>query len=140
LIKEKNLRDILKISEILILNKQEAEMLVKKNKLKFKDKDLFLSLNVLGPKIIVITNKNKKTWCYNSYENKFYSIIPHKIKVVERTGAGDAFGTGFVAGLICGLNINDCLRLGLKESENVIKYFGSRNNLIKMNLKKIRRI
>ena len=61
--------------------------------------------------------------------------MPHKIKVVERTGAGDAFASGFVAGQIANKTIEQSLALGLKESEAVIKYFGSKNNLLKMKLK-----
>lgn len=138
LIKKKDLTELLRICEILILNKEEAKLL--SNKYKIKEKNILMALNSLGPKIIVITDKDKETKCYDSYSKRFYSIIPHKIKVIERTGAGDAFGSGFVAGMVCGLSINDCLKLGLKESESVIKYFGARNHLIKMNLKKIKKL
>jgi len=66
---------------------------------------------------------------------KKYSIIPHKnIKVVERTGAGDAFASGFVAGMILGRNMQKCLELGLKESESVLGHFGAKNNLLKIKM------
>ncbi|MCK5149618.1 carbohydrate kinase family protein [Candidatus Pacearchaeota archaeon] len=126
LIKEKNLKPILKLCHVLILNKEEAKILC-------KNKDLLLGLHKLGPKIIVITDKNKSISCYDG--NKKYFLKPHKIKVVERTGAGDAFASGFVAGLIVGKSISESLKLGLKESESVIKYFGAKNNLLKIKLK-----
>ncbi|MFZ5954877.1 MAG: carbohydrate kinase family protein [Nanoarchaeota archaeon] len=128
LIKEKNLSSLLKITEILILNKDEAKLLTKEN-------DLFLGLQRLGPKIIVITDKDKLIESYDSYSNKKYFLKPHKIKVVERTGAGDAFASGFVAGQIVGKTIPESLGLGLKESESVIRYFGAKNNLLRIRLR-----
>ncbi len=128
LIREKNLNSLLKITEILILNKEEAELLVKR-----KQSDLLKGLYELGPNIVVITDKNKLISCYDG--KKKYFLKPHKVKVVERTGAGDAFASGFVSGIIVGKSISESLKLGLKESESVIRYFGSKNKLIKRNLK-----
>lgn len=128
LIKHKNIHSILKLCDILVLNKEEAGMLT-------KDSDLLLGLHKLGPRIVVITDKDKKIECYDG--KKKYSINPHKnIKVVERTGAGDAFASGFVAGMIAGKNIQQSLELGLKESESVLGHFGAKNNLLRMNIKK----
>lgn len=112
LIKKKNLKEILKITEILILNHEEAKMLT-------KNKNLLKGLRSFGPKIVVITNKDKITYVYDG--KNVYSIIPHKIKVVERTGAGDAFAAEFVAGQIVGKSISESLKLALSESESVIK-------------------
>ncbi|MBD3252418.1 carbohydrate kinase family protein [Candidatus Pacearchaeota archaeon] len=131
LIKRTNLLPLLKITEILIMNKEEAELLCKKNKV--KGKNLLLRLHSLGPRIVVITDKNNPIKCYDG-KNK-YSLKPNKIKVKERTGAGDAFASGFVAGQIAGKSISESLKLGLKESESVIRYFGAKNNLIRMKLK-----
>jgi len=125
LIKKEILGDMLKLTDILILNKEEAGMLC-------KEKDKLLGLRKLGPGIVVITDKNKKIEAFDG--KKKYSLIPNKIKVVERTGAGDAFASGFVAGMITGKSIKQSLKLGLRESEAVIKYFGAKNNLIRRNL------
>jgi ribokinase len=131
-IKNMNLSSLLKITDILILNKQEAEMLLRKYDL--REKNLLIGLHNLTKGIIVITDKDKLITCYDG--NKKYSLVPHKdVKVVERTGAGDAFASGFVAGRIVGKTIEDSLKLGLRESEAVIQHFGAKNNLIRMNLK-----
>ncbi len=126
LIKRKDLKPVLKLCDVLILNKEEARMLT-------KDKDSLLGLHKLTGGIVVITDKNKLISCYDG--GKKYPLMPNKIKVVERTGAGDAFAAGFVAGQIVGKSIKDSLRLGLRESESVIKYFGAKNNLLKFKLK-----
>lgn len=126
LIKRVNLDSILRLCDILILNKEEAGMLT-------KNKDLLVGLNELGPKIVIITDKSNLISCYDGI--KKYFLRPNNIKVVERTGAGDAFASGFVAGLIKGKSIEYCLKLGLRESESVIRYFGAKNNLLRMKLK-----
>ncbi len=124
--KKKQVLDLLKLTHVLILNKEEAQMITNK-------KDLLNGLHELGPKIVVITDK--KNIIKASDGNKKYSLKPNKIKVIERTGAGDAFASGFVAGLVVGKDINFCLKLGLKESESVIQYFGAKNHLLRMKLK-----
>ena len=74
---------------VLILNKEEAYSLYKRYNAKG---GLLEGLHLLGPKIVVVTNKDKETWCYDG--KKHHKIIPHKnIHVVERTGAGDAFAS-----------------------------------------------
>jgi len=129
LIKKENLSSLLKITDILILNKQEAEMLTRKKH------DLLHNLHKLISKqgMVVITDKNKMITCYDGHNRHF--LIPNKVKVIERTGAGDAFASGFVAGQIAKKSIKNSLRLGLAESESVIKYFGAKNRLLRMKLK-----
>ncbi|MEA3248465.1 MAG: carbohydrate kinase family protein [Nanoarchaeota archaeon] len=129
LIKRENLKPILKLCDILVLNKQEAEMLCRKHK---KKGNLIVCLQELGPKIVVVTDKNKLINCSDG--NKNYFLKPNKVEVVERTGAGDAFASGFVAGVIAGKTIPESLKLGLKESESVIRYFGAKNKLLRFKL------
>lgn len=131
LIKNVNISSLIKISDILILNKEEAGILCKKNK---KKGDVLIGLRSLGPKIVVVTDKNNLVYAYDGI--KKYTIKPNKIKVVERTGAGDAFAAGFVAGIIANKPIDECLELALKEGESVIQYFGAKNKLLKINLRK----
>ena len=127
LIKSKNISPLLKLSDILILNKQEAQMLTRGKQ------NLLEELHNITKGIVVITDKDKKIQAYDG--KKKYSLMPHKIKVVERTGAGDAFASGFVAGQIVNKTIQQSLVLALKESESVIKHFGAKNNLLRIKLK-----
>lgn len=120
---------LLKLTDILVLNKEESQMLVGK-----KEKDLLKGLHELTKGTVVITDKDKKIMAYDG-KQKYY-LMPNKVKVVERTGAGDAFASGFVAGQIVGWSILDSLKLGLEESESVIRYFGAKNRLLRMKLKR----
>ncbi len=119
---------LLRMADILILNKEEAQMIVGK-----RAKDLLKSLHGITKGIIVITDKNNKIQAYTG--RKKYYLKPHKVKVVERTGAGDAFASGFVAGQVAGWSIEKSLKLGLRESESVIRYFGAKNKLLRIKLK-----
>jgi len=131
MIKNENIKDILNISEILILNKEEAQLLLKKYK--NKQKNLLESLHLLGPKIVVVTDGKNPVHAFDGIKN--YSIKPPNVKVVEKTGAGDAFASGFIAGQIIGKNINESLRLGLRESLSVISHIGSKHSLLRIKLK-----
>lgn len=134
LIKKENLSSLLKITDILVLNKEEAQMLTKKKENLLENLYKLISKNGIA----VITDKNKMITCYDGHNRSF--LIPNKVKVVERTGAGDAFASGFVAGIIAGKPIKYSLRLGLAESEGVIKHFGAKNKLLRMGLgKKIKK-
>jgi ribokinase len=128
-----DIRDLLKITYVLILNKEEATSLCKRYD--HPGENSLEELHSLGVKIVVITDKDNPVQCYDGI--KKYSVTPHKdVKAVERTGAGDAFASGFVGGLLAGLSIEKSLELGIKESESVIRYFGAKNILLKMNLKR----
>ena len=130
LIRHEDIKSLLNISEVLILNKEEGEMLCKKYG---GQGNMLRCLHGFGPKVVVVTDKDKATKCFDGV--KEYSIVPHKNKkVVDRTGAGDAFGAGFVAGMIAGYPMEKCLKLGVEESEALLGYFGAKNNLIKRKL------
>jgi ribokinase len=124
LIKKIDIRKMLLMTDVLVLNREEAELVAEKYK---------KALVELCSGIIVVTDKNKLVYAYDGIRR--YEIKPNKIDVVERTGAGDAFASGFVAGVMAGFSIERCLKLGLREAESVVKYFGAKNNLIRRRLK-----
>jgi len=52
-----------------------------------------------------------------------------KIKVIEKTGAGDAFSVGFLACFLKNNNVQYCLQGGVKNSQSVIQQIGAKNGL-----------
>ncbi|MBW2992225.1 carbohydrate kinase family protein [Candidatus Woesearchaeota archaeon] len=120
------LKPIVSKCEILVLNYEEARDLAKK-------KDIRVMLRVLseaGPKYVVITNGAKPCFAYDG--EKIYTIKPHKIKILETTGAGDAFASSFVAGIIKTNDMEFSLQLALANAEAVLTHYGAKNNLMKM--------
>lgn len=121
----KFLGKLLKNIDVLVLNKEEAGFIAGKS-----DNAAVLSkkLKKLIAGIVVITDGKRGAYCYDG--RYLYHIAAHNVKVVEATGAGDAFAASFVAGLIKDKNIEFCLQLGLANSESVITHPGAKNKLL----------
>ena len=49
---------------------------------------------------------------------------------IDDTGAGDAFGSGFVAALIHGKDVNEAIDWGRKQAANVVKFIGAKKGLM----------
>jgi len=128
----KFLAPILEKTHILILNKEEAKMLVKFG-------NLLKGLRKLGPKIVCVTDGKKECLVYDGKTK--YTLKPHRFTGKERTGAGDAFASSLVAGLIKSKDLEFCLQLASINSESVIRYFGAKNKLLTWNqaLKEIKK-
>lgn len=119
------LKKVLMNTNALILNKEEAEMLVGKGEMK----SLLKAIHKSGPEIAIITDGKKGAFASDG--KKLYFVKPHKVKVVETTGAGDAFASGFVSGLIKKNDIKFALKLGLTNAESVVCCYGAKNGLLK---------
>jgi len=136
---KKYLKPILIKTDILILNKVEAQALLKTKQT--NTKKLLLDLKHLGPPLIIITNGPKKLYTY--HQNFIYYLTPPKIKVIHTAGSGDAFAASFLAGVIKKYSFEDCLRLGQVNANSVIQHIGTKNKLLtepeaKIKISKIR--
>ena len=118
------MRRLMKDIDILILNKEEAEALAGKG-------DLFLRLKKLGAGIVCITDGKNGAKVYDGIY--LYNIGTKKVKVIETTGAGDAFSCGFITGMIKKGDIEFAMQLGISNSESVIKEKGAKNKLLNWN-------
>jgi len=129
------LKNILIRTDIFVLNKDEARLLAKKEKII----DLLESIHKLGPEIVVITDGKNDFFVFDGVF--VYSAKPNKINVVETTGAGDAFAASFLAGMIKRNNIEFAMKLALANAESVIQHHGAKNKLLGYNsaLKAIKR-
>ena len=52
-------------------------------------------------------------------------------KAVDSTGAGDAFASGFVYGIINGRGVDVCMNYGYKEASSVLRHIGAKNDLLR---------
>ena len=50
--------------------------------------------------------------------------------MVDSTGAGDAFGSGFVAGLMLGKPIEEAVEWGKKQAASVVEHIGAKKGLL----------
>lgn len=122
----KKLGLILKNTNILILNKEEAKLLLKtkSNSISF----LLKKLRGVGVGLVVVTNGAKPVYAFDG--KVVYSAQPPKVKVVHTAGCGDAFNAGFLAGIIKTEDIPFAIKLGLANSASVVQHLGTKNKLL----------
>lgn len=123
-------RDVLSVTYIIFVNRKEAEDLTGIESSEGKDKELLTAMCNLGPKIAVITDGPNGSLVFDG--NKYYKCGILPIDACERTGAGDAFGSGCLAALIKGKGFEEALIWGTVNSASVIGYVGSQRGLLKL--------
>jgi ribokinase len=119
------LSQILNDTDFLILNKEEALALA-------GEKDLETAIRIISYDcrgIIVVTDGPNPVYVYQN--NTLLVDKIKRISPVDTTGAGDAFASGFLFGLIKRKDILTCIRYGEKESASVLMHIGAKNNLLK---------
>ncbi len=122
---EEYLKDILKNTQILVLNDEEASLLVGRGDAKNK----IMKLKKIGPEIVITTDGKNPVNCIDDKDN-YYKVYPLDIKVVEATGAGDSFASSFLAGIIKTDDIEFSLKLGIVNSHSILKHKGAKNKLL----------
>jgi len=123
---KEGLREILEVTEVILLNKEEAAGLLGS---KGEMKELLKNLASLGPKIVVITDGVNGSWSFDGKTVRLAGIFPES-ETVERTGAGDAYSTAFVAGLISGEEVGQAMRWGSANASSVVEHIGAREGLL----------
>ena len=125
------LRNIISHLNILDLNKEEAEYITG---LKGIEKNLKWLKNLVKD-VVVITDGKNGAYAYDG--NFFYRIKGRKTKVVETTGAGDAFASTFLYSYIKKGDISKSLKLAMTNAMSVVSNYGAQNGLLSsMDLKK----
>jgi sugar/nucleoside kinase (ribokinase family) len=124
-----DLKKLLKIAKILILNKNEALEVASKAKSKnINIKSLFALLHQLGPEIVCITDGTSGAWASEG-KNILHSPIK-KVKTIDVTGAGDAFAAGFLGFFLKRKSIKESLRAGILNSASVVRHIGTTKGLL----------
>lgn len=121
--------DILSKSYLIFVNREEAEKLTGFKDSQGKERELLTALSKLGPRISVITDGGAGSMVYNGQKFIRSGVLP--VDAYERTGAGDAFGSGFLSALIKNRPIEEALLWGTVNSASVIGYTGPQRGLLK---------
>ncbi len=117
----------LKNTYLLFLNKEEAIRLV--NNKTSDISELLKALQEYGPSIVVITDG--KNGSYNIDEQKIIrSEKIQEVQVIEKTGAGDAYASGFLAAIIQGKSIEEAMQWGSINAASVIGKIGAQAGLL----------
>lgn len=137
--KNKELRKMLAVSDLLILNRDEAISMAmhsdSASRFDIPERGLaqarFLleeSKNWRAGKV-AITDGEDGVYLRDGKELYYAKSVP-PVKLSDTTGAGDAFASGFLAGLIRGIDIKDCLKIGILNGSAVVERLGAQNGLL----------
>lgn len=123
----KHLRNILERTDILLMNETELKLLTEK---KYKTiEDEIESLRIFDIDIIVVKMGKKGSYATDGEQSHFTKAI--STECMDTTGAGDAYNTGFLFGLINGEKLEDSCLLGNYVASCSVEDFGATKNLPK---------
>lgn len=111
-------------AQYLVGNDYEIAMILKRlnvsiNQLIEKGVQTITTLGEKGVRLEVQVNK----------VHKLYKVSAYKVnKVIDPTGAGDAWRGGFIGGLVAGYHLQDCLKLGNVLASFAVETYGTVNH------------
>ncbi len=119
------LRPVITKCTVFFVNKQEAERLVGKND---DLKALLKSLHNIGAKIVVITDGSKGSYSFDGTNFYFQEVL--QVPLVEMTGTGDSYSTGFISALHLGKDIPEAMKWGTVNAAAKLQKIGAREGLL----------
>ncbi len=122
------LGEIYRRTTVMFVNREEAQRILKTRSSDIKT--LFRGLHRLGPKIIAITDGPKGAYASDEKQYYFMPKYPDPKPPLERTGAGDAFSTGFLSALVYGRPLTEALRWAPVNSMAVVQEIGAQKGLL----------
>lgn len=101
----------LDLVDIFIINEVEGEILTEQS----DSKDIVQSMQKRYPQSKTVLTLGTKGLVYGD-STEVFSLPALNVKAIDTTGAGDTFTGYFLAELISGSNIEQCLKMGIKAS------------------------
>jgi ribokinase len=122
------LKRIYQRTDMLVLNREEAVTVGGGD---WNDvHDLINKLHELGPKIVVVTDGPNGAYASDGESRLKMPLYPDPGPPVDRTGAGDAFASTFVAALAKGNTIEGALQWAPINSMSVVQKIGAQAGLL----------
>lgn len=119
---------LLKVTEVLIVNREEAGRLLKIDHALKSERELLARLHALGPRIVVVTDGPRGSY---AFDGTYFLFQPAtKTEAKERTGAGDAFSCGLTSALALERSLGEALKWGTLNAESVTQKVGAQVGLL----------
>jgi adenosine kinase len=119
LFQPEDLIETIKKAHVLICNENEFSII--KQKTQLSDEELF---DIIP--IVIITKGEKGSFLYSKKQNLSCEIPSCKVdNVIDPTGAGDGYRSGFLTGLIKGMSLEDACKLGSIIGSFIIQSVGA---------------
>jgi len=123
----RKLRNVLSRLDLLILNKEEVLALAGEKNVR----DSLDKLRGFMRGIIVVTNGQNPIHLFNSISGDIHIHHVKRVKVVDATGAGDAFSAGFLYAIMRGVRPDEAVKYGYEEAKSTLKYIGAKEKLLR---------
>ncbi|MBP6989339.1 carbohydrate kinase family protein [Candidatus Shapirobacteria bacterium] len=120
----RQLLPLLKYLDFLLLNRFEAETLVD---IDHKNSEFWEKLRKCAP-LVAVTNGRLGAKILTPVDTYYSPII--NTHPLDETGAGDAFGSAFVAALIYNHSLPEALSWGIKNSASVVSALGAKKGIL----------
>ena len=120
------LRPILRAVDVLDLNREEAAALT--GLLPDQLKEMIKKIATFFRGILIITDGDRGAHAHDG--TRLHFVAPRDVKAINRTGAGDAFGSGFLAGWMKTNDLVRGLQLAALNAESVIQKIGAKAGLL----------
>ncbi|MBI2436271.1 MAG: carbohydrate kinase family protein [Candidatus Magasanikbacteria bacterium] len=119
------LKNIFPYLDLIFVNKQEAELFTGT---KGDEKKLIHGLHKLGIDIVAMTDGARGSWA--SKQHGIYHMPKFTVDVVAKTGAGDAYASGFLSAIINGKTLPCAMEWGTANASSLIQEFGAHKGLL----------
>lgn len=116
-----SLKPLVERAEVVFMNKEELRLLTGGG---LRRADMLIEA---GARVVVVTLG--KEGCCIVTKDAEEKVPGYKSKAVDTTGAGDAFAAGFLFGLLEGLELTQCGKLGNKLASLCVSKMGARAGL-----------
>lgn len=120
------LKPLLARTSVLFLNREEAARVL--GVATTDVKELIGGFHALGVKTMVLTDGPQGAYVSDGTITWYLEIFAGP--VLERTGCGDAYGSGFMGALLHGKGIQDAMLWGNANSTSVVQFIGAREGLL----------
>lgn len=127
------IEETLRNTEIFFINKEEAKSLIYGYENEYNSDDIqeiLSNVKRLGPKTAVVTDGENGSYALDS-ENNYFHQDRVQCKIVELTGAGDAYATGFLAARIHEQDIQQAMLWGSHNAASVVSSIGAEEGLLR---------
>ncbi len=122
------MKKFLELTDVLLVNREEAEDIVGMTKTHGKEKELLDAFLALGVKTPIITDG--QTGSFASSDGKYYKVGILPIDAIERTGAGDSYSAATIAALVKGKSVPEAMLWGTINASSVIGFIGPEDGLL----------
>lgn len=125
----KKFPQILALTTLFIINEDEAKRILQiEEGRKVETKKLLKGLVDLGPRMAIITSGKEGSFGFDG--EGYYKLEAFPAKVVDMTGAGDAYAAGVAGGLIYGKSLDEVMRWGAVNAAFQIETIGAQSGLL----------